>query len=146
MLAKRGLELSPEKTRIVHTTDGFDFLGFNIRQYEKPNSSKRGWKLLITPSKESEKKIRKKLKEEWMKMVGASVGAVIKRLNPIIRGWGNYFRTGVSGKVFSELDNYMFQRHVRYANRRHPTKSWGWKTQKYWGKIEGRNDKWVFKG
>ena len=144
MLAKRGLEFSPEKTRIVHITEGFDFLGFNIRQYEKPNSSRSGYKLLITPSKESRKKIRKRLKEEWMNMVGAPVGAVIKKMNPIIRGWGNHFHTKVSKRVFSELDNYMFTRQVRYANRRHPKKSADWKARKYWGKIEGRNDKWVF--
>lgn len=144
MLVKRGLELSPEKTRIVHITEGFDFLGFNVRQYETPNSSRSGYKLLTTPSKDSVKKVKAKLKEEWKNMVGAPVGAVIKRLNPIIRGWGNYFRIGVSKAVFSELDHYMFIRQVRYASRRHPNKSWDWKSKKYWGKIEGRNDKWVF--
>ena len=65
MLAKRGLELSPEKTRIVHITEGFDFLGFNIRQYETPNSSRSGYRLRITPSKNSVKKIKAKIKEEW---------------------------------------------------------------------------------
>jgi len=144
MLAKRGLELSPEKTRIVHITEGFDFLGFNIRQYETPNSSRSGYKLRITPSKNSVKKIKAKIKEEWMNMASAPAGAVIKRLNPVVKGWGNYFRVGVSSEVFSELDHFMFQRQKRFANRRHPSKSADWKYKKYWGKIEGRNDKWVF--
>ena len=144
MLAKRGLELSPEKTRIVHITEGFDFLGFNIRQYETPNSTKIGWKLLITPSKDSVKKLRRRLKEEWMKLRTAPVGAITKKMNPIIRGWGNYFRAGVSKKVFAGLDHYQFQRQVRFAKRKHPNKSAYWKEKKYWGKIEGRNDKWVF--
>jgi RNA-directed DNA polymerase len=65
-------------------------------------------------------------------------------MNPIIRGWGNYFRTGVSKKVFAGLDHYQFQRQVRFAKRKHPNKSAYWKEKKYWGKIEGRNDKWVF--
>ena len=144
MLAERGLELSPEKTRIVHITQGFDFLGFNIRHYKTPNSSRSGYKLLITPSKESQKKIRKKLREEWRRMKGAPVGAVIKRLNPIIRGWANYFRIGVSSKVFSKLSNHLHRRQMRYAKHRHPNKSKHWRVRKYWGKIEGRNDKWVF--
>ena len=144
MLAKRGLELSSEKTRIVHITKGFDFLGFNIRQYETPKSSRSGYKLLITPSKESQKQIRKRLKEEWTKLVGAPAGAVIKRLNPVIRGWGNYFRIGVSKRVFTKLDDYQFKRQVRYANYRHPKKPWYWKKEKYWGRVEGRNANWVF--
>lgn len=144
MLAKRGLELSPEKTRIVHITKGFDFLGFNIRQYEAPNCTRSGFKLLITLSKESRMKIRKKLKEEWKRMVSAPVGAVIKRINPIVRGWGNYFRIGVSSKVFSELDSHQFKRQDRFVNRRHPNKPAYWKKGKYWGRIKGRNDNWVF--
>ena len=144
MLAKHGLELSPEKTRIVHITEGFDFLGFNIRQYETPNSSRSGYKLRITPSKNSVKKIKAKIKEEWMNMASAPAGAVIKRLNPVVKGWGNYFRIGVSSEVFSELDHFMFQRQKRFANRRHPSKSADWKYKRYWGKIEGRDDKWVF--
>lgn len=144
MLAKRGLEFSPEKTNITQVSEGFNFLGFNIRQYNTPSSSRSGKKLLITPSKDSVKKLRKRLKEEWMNLKTAPLGMVIKRLNSIVKGWGNYFRTGVSSKVFSDLDNYMFQRQRRFASRRHPNKSVGWKTQKYWGKIDGRNDKWVF--
>ncbi len=51
-LSKRGLTLSPEKTRIVHLTEGFNFLGFNIRLYRASNT-KTGWKLLTKPSKEN---------------------------------------------------------------------------------------------
>ena len=46
-LKERGLTLSEEKTRIVHLTEGFDFLGFNIRHYPAPQTSRTGWKLLI---------------------------------------------------------------------------------------------------
>jgi RNA-directed DNA polymerase len=52
-LAERGLTLSEEKTRTIHLTEGFDFLGFNIRHYPAPQTSRTGWKLLIKPSKES---------------------------------------------------------------------------------------------
>src|SRR6266516_456768 len=59
-LKERGLTLSEEKTRIVHLTEGFDFLGFNVRQYPAPQTSRTGWKLLIKPSKQSIQEVQKK--------------------------------------------------------------------------------------
>jgi len=144
-LAERGLELSEEKTRIVHIKDGFDFLGFNLRQYDAPGTKKRGAVLLIKPSRDSVTKIRKRLRGEWLAFKGNSAGAVIKRLNPIIRGWANYFRIGVSTRTFHALDAWMFQREVRYVKHMHPTKSWKWQQARYWGRMhEKRNDNWVF--
>jgi RNA-directed DNA polymerase len=144
-LSKRGLSFSKEKTQIVHLTQGFNFLGFNVRHYEAPQTSKSGYKLLIKPSKESVQAIRKKLREEWVKGLGSNVTAQITRLNPIVRGWANYFRTGVAKVVFSKLDNWMFHREVRYVNRTHPTKPGYWKRKRYWGRMNlARKDNWVF--
>jgi len=144
-LRKRGLALSKEKTRIVHLTEGFNFLGFNIRHYKSPQTRKAGTKLLIKPSKESVQAIRKRLRQEWFRTIGSNADAVIGRLNPIIRGWANYFRVGVAKKTFSTLDHWMFQRERRYASRSHPTKPWYWKNKRYWGKWNPhREDKWVF--
>jgi RNA-directed DNA polymerase len=120
-LQERGLNLSKEKTRITHLSEGFDFLGFNIRLY-KVNNTKTGWKLLIKPSKESLQRIRNNLKEVWLKCIGHSALTVISKLNPIIRGQANYYRIGVSKKAFNGLDNYMFKREARYAKRMHPKK------------------------
>ena len=106
-LKERGLALSPDKTRIVHLTEGFDFLGFNVRHYKTPQTYKSGWKLLIKPSKESVQKIRTKLRERWLILRGANVRAVLKELNPVIRGWANYFRIGVASEVFHKLDHWM---------------------------------------
>lgn len=83
-LATRGLRLSEEKTRIVHLTEGFDFLGFNIKHYKSPRTTKAGYKLLIKPSKESVQKLRDRLKQEWISLNGHNVHAVINRLNPIL--------------------------------------------------------------
>ncbi len=111
--------------------EGFDFLGFNVRIYRtKTNHS--GWKVLIKPSKKSVLKIRKRLREEWLQLRGHSVMAVIKRLNPIIRGWANYFRTQVSTAIFDNLDQQMFHREVRYTKHTHPDKPWRWQQAKYW--------------
>jgi len=144
-LAKRGLALSEEKTKIVHLTDGFDFLGFNIRHYKAPLTSKSGYKLLIKPSKKSVQKIREKLRTEWKALHGSNAQGVLKKLNPIIRGWANYFRIGVAKKTFNSLDSWMFRKELGYVRRMHPTKSFQWRQKRYWGKLnKQREDNWVF--
>jgi len=143
-LAKRGLTLSEEKTRIIHLTEGFDFLSFNIRQYEV-NGTRTGYKLLIKPSKQAIANIRKKLRNEWKQLKAAPIGVIIRRLNPIIRGWANYFRIAVASKTFSDLDNWMFQKEVQHVKWKHPKKPKKWTQAKYWGRlIKNRNDNWVF--
>ncbi|MCA1617555.1 MAG: group II intron reverse transcriptase/maturase [Acidobacteria bacterium] len=143
-LAERGLTLSEDKTRIVHLTKGFDFLGFNVRHYED-TSTKTGYKLLITPSKESVKRIRIKLRDAWKGMQGSNTQAVLKTLNPIIRGWANYHRANVASKTFSSLDHWMFQREIRYIKRTHPTKPTYWTNARYFGRMNRtRQDNWVF--
>src|SRR5438270_13347966 len=87
-----------------------DFLGFNVRHYRAPKTSKSGYKLLIKPSKESVGKLKDRLRKEWMKLKGRNIVAVLKRLNPILRGWANYFRIGVSKKTFGEIDRWIFNR------------------------------------
>ncbi len=109
-----------------------------------PNSSRRGYKLLIKPSPEAVQEVKRKLKAIWRKHLGSPTVALINEMNPVIRGWSNYFRTGVSKQVFSNLDNFMYQRAQRYMKRRHPMKSARWRTQKYIGRSVGRQDQWVF--
>jgi RNA-directed DNA polymerase len=93
-LAPRGLSLNVDKTHIVHVEQGFDFLGFNVRRY-------RGGKLLIKPSTAAVKRIRQRLATEVRSLQGSNADAVIRRLNPIIRGWAAYYRSVVSKEVFS---------------------------------------------
>ena len=144
-LKERGLTLSEEKTRIVHLTEGFDFLGFNIRHYPAPQTSRTGWKLLIKPSKESVQDVQRKIKDQWKKAQGTNVQSVLAKLNPIIRGWANYFRTAVAKEIFSSLDRWMFYKADRYTRRMHPKKSKDWRHQKYWGRFQlDRRDPWVF--
>jgi RNA-directed DNA polymerase len=143
-LSPHGLSLSEEKTRIVHLTEGFDFLGFNVRQYVVANS-RTGHKLLIKPSKQAVLDKRKELRDLWLELKGHDVQTVCFRLNPIIQGWANYFRTVVSSQTFVTMDHWMFHRQVRYANHRHPRKTSAWRRQKYWGRLNpDREDYWVF--
>ncbi len=144
-LKERGLELSKEKTKIVHLSDGFDFLGFNIRHYKATKTAKTGLKLLIKPSNESAQKIRNKIRERWLKLKGQPVKSVLKELNPVVRGWANYFRIGVASIVFHKLDNWMFHREVRYVRHTHPTKGSNWTKSKYFGRLNlDRKDNWCF--
>ncbi|AFZ27573.1 Retron-type reverse transcriptase [Cylindrospermum stagnale PCC 7417] len=141
----RGLTLSLEKTKISHLTEGFDFLGFNIRHY-KDQTTKTGWKLLIKPSKKSVLNIRSKLRSEWLNCKGQPVDAVIKKLNPIIRGQANYFRIAVSSKIFNSLDHWLYEKQKMYAKRTHRNKSDSWRKAKYWGNLnlDRPFDRWVF--
>jgi RNA-directed DNA polymerase len=144
-LAQRGLCLSAEKTRVVHLTDGFDFLGFNVRHYAAPRTSRSGYKLLIKPSKQSVAAKRGELRDVWRQLRGHPVHAVLSRLNPIVRGWAAYFRTAVSSRVFQQMDDWMYRRAVCYARHRHPNKPAYWRSAKYWGKLNPqRDDVWVF--
>jgi RNA-directed DNA polymerase len=132
-LAFRGLTLSEEKTRIVHITEGFDFLGFNVRLYAIP-TAKAGTKLFIKPSATSVKRLRTRLREDWRTLAGANAQAVIHRLNPIIVGWANYYKSGVSAKIFTSLDHFLMHRAWKYAKRRHPRKPAAWRFTRYFGR------------
>lgn len=137
-LAPRGLSFNVDKTRIVHVEQGFDFLGFSVRRY-------RGGKLLIKPSTAAVKRIRERLATEVRSLRGSSAEAVIRRLNPIIRGWAAYYRSVVSKEVFSAVDHHMWGHLYRWALRTHPNKSRHWVVDRYFGKFNSaRNDRWVF--
>lgn len=140
-LRLRGLQISNPKTKIRHITQGFDFLGFNIRMcLKKANKPK----LLIKPSKACIVQLRKKLKITWKRVLGSTVSTVIAQLNPIIKQWANYYRLG-GCSIHTSLDRYMWIRQYRYVKRTHPNKSYKWLKEKYWGQLcPNRKDKWVF--
>ena len=141
---ERNLQLSEEKTKLVHLREGFDFLGFTVKHYAVPTSPS-GWRLQIQPSRKSVQRIKERLREVWRRFQGAPVAAVVRALNPIIRGWANYFRAECPGKTFAKLEKWMYDREVRYAKRRHPNKARFWMTAKYWGvPVPWRKDRWVF--
>jgi RNA-directed DNA polymerase len=149
-LEERGLELSEEKTKIVHSTEGFDFLGFNCRHYENKNTgyearnfaNKQGFKILIKPSKKSIETHSDKFKDVLRGMKAAPQEEIIRKLNPIIKGWTNYFRIGVSSDTFTQLDHLMWQKLWAWAKRRHSHKSKKWIALKYFHTIGNR--KWCF--
>jgi RNA-directed DNA polymerase len=140
-LALRGLSFNVDKTQIVHLSQGFDFLGFNIRRYH----TRWGGKLLIKPSKDAVTSIRQRLAAEMRSLRGADPAMIVWRLNPIIRGWAAYYRGVVSSKIFHKLDDYMWRLLYRWVRRRHPIKPWYWIAPRYFGRFNtSRRDRWVF--
>jgi len=136
-LAPRGLAFNEDKTRIVHAEDGFDFLGFNVRRYHG--------KLLIKPSAAALRRIRERLRTEMRSLRGANAGAVLRRINPIVRGWSAYYRTVVSSEAFTALDNYVWELAYKWAKHSHPNKPKHWIVKKYFGRFNHtRQDRWVF--
>jgi RNA-directed DNA polymerase len=145
-----GLELSESKTRISSTADGFNFLGFNIRQYQvgkyhsgkSTNGEALGYKTLIKPAQEKVKKHYDKIADIISRHNSSPQKVLISKLNPIIRGWANYYSSGVSKKTYSKLDHLIWQRLKRWCERRHPKKSVTWVLKKYFKSVGDRN--WVF--
>lgn len=109
-----GVELSENKTFITHISKGFDFLGFNFKKYKD--------KLLIKPSKENIKGVRRKIANVIKNLSGAPIEKVITNLNPIIAGWGNYYRFCVATPTFSTIDSYTWNKMWKWTAKKHPTR------------------------
>lgn len=133
-LQTRGLSLSEEKTVITHIQNWFDFLGWNIIKPKK--------KLFITPSKDSFKWIKDKIRTTIKRHRANTSENLIKTLNPIIKGWCNYHNKVVSKKTFQSLDSFIFVSLWNWAKRRHPMKPRHWIKDKYYTQRWDRN--WIF--
>lgn len=135
-LHARGLELSPQKTRITHIEDGFDFLGQHIRKY--------AGKLIIKPARKNVAAFLGHIREIVKANKQATAGHLIVQLNPVIRGWANYHRHVVSKVTFINVDTAIFKTLWSWATRRHPKKSGRWVAAKYFRTRNGR--RWTFVG
>ena len=133
-LTVRGLQLSEEKTLITHIDDGFDFLGKNIRKYNG--------KLLIKPSKASVTSFLQKVRSIIKGNKSTKQETLIRKLNPVIRGWVNNQRYVVSSEVFSRVDYEIYKCLWQWAKRRHKKKGHKWIARKYWHHIGNR--RWTF--
>lgn len=133
-LEERGLALSEEKTLITHIDQGFDFLGFNIRKYKG--------KLLTMPQKKKVNSFTQKVYKVIESNKAVSQEMLINLLNPIISGWGNYYRHGVSSVVFNKADHRIFNKLLQWCYRRHKHKGKRWIINKYFHKSGNRE--WCF--
>lgn len=175
-LSSRGLEFKQTADRdIVHITEGFDFLGCTIKRVanygfdpklviRKPvfdaegnltylpfwdestiNNNKKSF-VLCYPSDRNVENFKNRVKEIFQSHTGLGVSILIKRLNPILRGYANSVRTVNCTKIFRELDSYIFSLTRRYLRRRHSNKSKEWIDARYFAKLNqlGKLDNWVF--
>ena len=133
-LVERGLSLSAEKTKVTHIEEGFDFLGFNLRKYKG--------KLLIKPAKENVKSFLQEIRRMVKGNKMAKQATLIEKLNPVIKGWANYYQHVVAKKTFNTMDHEIWKVLWQWAKRRHSNKSNHWIKEKYFKSMNGRN--WVF--
>ncbi|OLE42606.1 MAG: group II intron reverse transcriptase/maturase, partial [Cyanobacteria bacterium 13_1_40CM_2_61_4] len=141
-----GLQLKPEKTRIVHSLlryegnePGFNFLGFNCRQYRKAQDGKI--KTLIKPEKDKLRRHLMGIKESIRKLETDSQEEV-NRINSKIRGWTNYYRTCVAAETFKQADNVMYWQLSEWTKKSSPKGSIRRKMRQYFRAVKNRN--WVF--
>lgn len=127
-LRERGLQLSEEKTLITHIAQGFNFLGQNVRKY--------GNKLLIRPTRQSVRGVLEKARQLIRSCRGLKAAVLIRKLNPLLRGWANYHRHVASKRTFSRVHNGVRTMLWRWARRNHPNKSCDWIQRRYYAADE----------
>jgi RNA-directed DNA polymerase len=133
-MQERGLQLSKEKTLITHINEGFDFLGQNIRKYNG--------KFLIKPSKKNMKSYLNKARTVIKSNKTSTQEHLIKKLNPIIKGWSEYHKHIVASEAFSCTDSKIFKSLQTWALYRHPMKTKEWCYRKYFHTVNKRS--WTF--
>jgi RNA-directed DNA polymerase len=146
-LADMGLILKPSKTYITHTLHehegrvGFDFLGFTVRQFPVgQHHSKRGYKVVIQPSKKAQKRHLEQMEALVRTHRGSNQRALIAALNPHIRGWTNYYRTCSAKRTFNRMDHQLHWKLSKWAKWQNHRKSCAWRKQRYWKRVRNRLD------
>lgn len=168
-LAKIGLNLSIQKTKIVNRREGFDFLGFNIRM-RKPNwerirdsicSNPRNYptkadrrkayeetkeKLIIKPADDNVKRIKNNIRRT-VHGIGRRLTQkdLIIKLEPIINGWANYYSPACSKETFDKLDHWLWNCLWSWTHRRHPNKNVRWIKNRYFKKFRNRDRQFMTK-
>jgi RNA-directed DNA polymerase len=130
VLTELRMELAEEKTGIGSLEDGFEFLGF--RFWRGPSLRTGKISTIILPSKEAIIRFRRKVKEITSRRnVCLPLEEILKRLNSLLLGWGNYFRWGWISKLYSKLDYYVWGRVRKWLRMKHPQRTWKWVRRKY---------------
>lgn len=132
--ATLGVSLHPQKTRVVHVKRGFEFLGYKIKSGKgfKLSASKRRRQanpqnLYAIPREKSVKRFRDQIRRLTRRNIPVRLQELINRINPVIRGWGNYYRKAHVRRLFNRLDRWITQRLYSFLAKRWRNKMW----QKY---------------
>lgn len=122
-MKERGLTLSAEKSKVSHIREGFDFLSQNVRKYKD--------KLIIKPSKAAIQSFKDKVKTIIKNNCGIPAHALIRLLNPVIRGWSNYHKGICSKKTFYRLNTFIWWQLKSWAKYQHGNKNQWWIFNRY---------------
>lgn len=133
VLTKLGVRLHPTKTRIVHVKDGFEFLGFKIKRgtkklklaAQKIKSNTIQGMLYAYPKEASIKRFKDQIRARTTRKAGISTIQLIQDINPIIRGWGNYYCKAHVRKLFNQLRAWILRR--IWSHRFKRWRNAGWK-------------------
>ncbi|MEN8217003.1 MAG: group II intron maturase-specific domain-containing protein [Pseudomonadota bacterium] len=158
-LKSKGFTLSQEQMRVVHSTEGFDFLDFHIRHYK--NRIKGTYKLKLLNGTEAERKLanathvlrveptKENLKAHWrtisdivQRLKAITAGQLIDALQPKITRWANHYKTVNCNEAFNKLDYLLSKRLYQWATRKHPNKGKKWVANKYFCVHNGKS--WTF--
>jgi RNA-directed DNA polymerase len=138
VLRPMGLRLSETKTTIVHIDEGFDFLGFRIQRQRQQGSNKRF--VYTWPSKKALASVKAKMRTLTRGGTNQPLAVLLRRINPVLRGWANYFRHGVSSVTFSYLDAFTWRRVICWLRHKHRRASWKQLRRRYlpgWRPTDG---------
>jgi len=132
VLGELGVELHPEKTRIVHVRAGFEFLGYKIKKGSRPLqlppekicSGVVGGGLYAYPREKSVKHFMEQIRKRTRRKAPVSVSELIEQLNPVIRGWGNYYYKAHVRKLFNRLDRWIIRRIWSFRFKRWRNAGW----------------------
>jgi RNA-directed DNA polymerase len=132
VLAPMGLRLSEAKTKITHIDDGLDFLGWRIQRHRKRGTNRRY--IYWYPSRKAVKAITGKVKMLCRRMdTNEPLDALLRQLNPALRGWCTYFRPGMSARTFCYLSSYLWSRVMAWLRRKHRRSTWKELRRRYCG-------------
>ena len=126
IIGRLGLTLSAEKTRTVDAADGFDFLGMHFRLMPMRSNPKRRF-CYRWPSTKAMRGIRHKVRDAVGYDDLYSLEEKIRALNPILRGWGQYFRIGNAHRHFQKVDSYVYTKLVNFLRRKHKRRGKGFR-------------------
>ena len=139
VMSRLGLKLHPDKTRLVDLRrgrQGFVFLGCAIRKKRSILRNPRGYYMHRWPSPKAMSRVRDRVREiTGARNSGEDVKQLIAKLNPVLRGWGNYFRTGTCARELLKVDRFVYARLVRWLLRRGGQRKWRrsiWTSEQLW--------------
>ena len=144
VLTTLGVKLNLEKTRIVHVNTGFEFLGYKIKRGQRPlqlsqqkiRSGVRQGNLYAYPRQKSIDKFKEEIRARTQRNLPLSVEELIEGLNPVIRGWGNYYSRAQVRRLFNQLDRWIVRRIWSQHYKHWRNQGWKkWPAKRLYGEL-----------